>query len=128
MYEVTVTDHISASHHLRGYRGKCENVHGHNYRVEATASATALDERGLAIDFGDLRGRLRRVVERFDHRDLNALPAFADCNPSSENLARILFQQLAAELTDLDVRLDSIRVWETEGNFITYRPEADERV
>jgi 6-pyruvoyltetrahydropterin/6-carboxytetrahydropterin synthase len=123
MYEVTVTTSISASHHLRGYQGKCENVHGHNYKVEATARAERLDTMGLAVDFGILRGHLKQVAEHLDHRDLNQLAEFADCNPSSENLARVIFDQLSARLAGLPVRLIQLRVWETEGNFVTYRPE-----
>jgi len=122
MYEVTVSETISASHHLRGYRGKCENVHGHNYRVEATARADGLDTTGLSLDFGVLRGHLREVAARFDHRDLNACDEFAGCNPSSENLARAFYELLAARLAGLPVRLHEVRVWETEGSSVAYRP------
>lgn len=125
MYEVTVTATISASHHLRGYRGKCENVHGHNYKVEATVRAGQLDQTGLALDFGVLRGHLKEVSERLDHRDLNQLEEFRDCNPSSENLARVIFEKLAESLRGLPVELRHVRVWETEGSCVTYRPSAD---
>lgn len=122
MYEVTVTTSLSASHHLRGYQGKCENVHGHNYRIQATAIGDDLDGTGLALDFGILKGHLEAVADRFDHRDLNGCEEFADLNPSSENLARVIFDGLTARLEGQPVRLASVRVWETEGNSVTYRP------
>lgn len=122
VYEVTVTTNVSASHHLRGYKGKCENVHGHNYKVQATVEGDDLDGTGLALDFGILKGHLKLVADRFDHQDLNSCEEFHQLNPSSENLARVIFDQLTAQLGDLPVRLTSVRVWETEGNSVAYRP------
>ena len=121
MYEVTVSATISASHHLRGYSGKCENVHGHNYKVEATIRADDLDGIGLALDFGILRQRLNAVADRFDHRDLNETEEFADLNPSSENLARVIYHLLAESIADLPVAMHQIRLQETEGSFVTFR-------
>jgi 6-pyruvoyltetrahydropterin/6-carboxytetrahydropterin synthase len=120
MYEVTVETVISASHHLRGYQGKCERVHGHNWKIEATASAAGLDETGLAMDFGLLRRKLQAAVADMDHADLNALPEFAEHNPSSENLARVVFQRLAMALAGARARVVRVRVWETEGSVATY--------
>jgi len=122
VYEVTVTANLSASHHLRGYKGKCENVHGHNYKVQATVVGDELDGTGLALDFGVLKGCLKQVTERFDHGDLNACEEFAALNPSSENLARVIYDALTGLLEDQPVRLASVCVWETEGNSVTYRP------
>ncbi len=121
MYEVTVTTTISASHHLRGYRGKCENVHGHNYKVEATVRADDLDGIGLALDFGVLRQRLNAVADRFDHCDLNETEEFADLNPSSENLTRVIYHLLAESIADLPVAIHQVRIRETEGAFVTFR-------
>jgi 6-pyruvoyltetrahydropterin/6-carboxytetrahydropterin synthase len=121
MFEVTVHTTISASHHLRGYQGKCERIHGHNWKIEATAGAEALDGLGMAIDFGVLREHLRAVTEPLDHSDLNGLPEFSSCNPSSENLARLVFERLAARLQGAPVRLVRVRVWETEGSVASYR-------
>ncbi len=129
MYDVTVTDTISASHHLRGYQGKCENIHGHNYKVEVTVRATTLDDTGLAIDFGILKGILRQVVEKFDHKDLNSCEEFLEINPSSENIARIIFsliqEKISALRHDNTVKLHKVRVWETDGNLVTYRPDSE---
>jgi 6-pyruvoyltetrahydropterin/6-carboxytetrahydropterin synthase len=120
MYEVTVHASISASHHLRGYQGKCEQVHGHNWKVEATVGGEQLDPIGLAIDFGVLRDTLKQAVEDLDHVDLNTLPVFADCNPSSENLARLVFERLGERLRGARVRVVRVRVWETEGSVAEY--------
>ena len=122
MYEATVTAWIAASHHLRGYQGKCETPHGHNYKVEATVGRPDLDSTGLSIDFGILRKHLHTITEAFDHTDLNGLPEFAEQNPSSENLARTIYEKLAISLKDLPVQLVTVRVSETDGSFVTYRP------
>ncbi len=120
MYEISVESTISASHHLRGYQGKCEKVHGHNWRVEACVSSELLDETGLVMDFGDLRRALNQSLEDFDHADLNAQPVFADCNPSSENMARIVFERLARIVDNESLKLTRVRVWETEGSCASY--------
>jgi len=121
-YEITVTTSVAASHRLRGYRGKCEQLHGHNYRVEATVATAKLDAIGLAVDFKVLKERLHRVVDRFDHTDLNACAEFCEVNPSSENMARVICEGLQAATDDLGVRVARVRVYETEGNCATYIP------
>jgi 6-pyruvoyltetrahydropterin/6-carboxytetrahydropterin synthase len=121
MYEVTVTANISASHHLRGYQGKCENVHGHNYRVQATVRTEKLNEIGLALDFGDLRKELKSIAEHFDHHDLNQTPEFSEINPSSENISRVIFDLMAQKIDRPGLSVYQVRVWETEGSFVTYR-------
>ena len=120
MYEISVESVISASHRLNGYKGKCENLHGHNWRVEATVAAEELDATGLVMDFGDLRKALHQAVDDFDHADLNEQPAFAQCNPSSENLSRIVFDRLAKSLDGDRVSVVRVRVWETEGSCASY--------
>lgn len=120
MYEVTVQTTIASAHHLRGYEGKCENVHGHNYRVEATVHAAGLDRLGLAIDFKQLQRLLGEAAGCFDHRDLNQCQEFAEENPSSENLARVIFNRLRAEVEGLPVRLVKVRVWESGGSSVAY--------
>ncbi|HOX43343.1 MAG TPA: 6-carboxytetrahydropterin synthase [Myxococcota bacterium] len=120
MYEVTVDTVISASHHLRGYQGKCERVHGHNWKIEATAAAADLDPTGLAIDFGLLRKRLVAAAADLDHADLNEVADFRECNPSSENLARVIYRRLQHSLAGERARVVRVRVWETEGSVATY--------
>lgn len=121
MYEVTATLVISAAHHLRGYRGKCENVHGHNYKIEATVSAGELDGTGLALDFKVLKEHLQKVAGKFDHSDLNRHEEFGQVNPSSENLARVVFTGLKESMRELAVQVVRVSVWESEGSYVTYR-------
>ncbi len=120
MYEVTVTMVVSASHHLRGYQGSCENVHGHNYKIQATVGAEELDETGLALDFRQLRTYLAKVAGKYDHSDLNQHPEFAEINPSSENMARIIYHGLDGCLRDHSEQVLRVSVWESEGSFVTY--------
>ena len=124
MYELTVTASLAAAHHLRGYQGKCEKVHGHNYRVEATVAASSLDKTGLAMDFHDLKRHLKAVVERFDHTDLNEAAEFQAINPSCEILSRVLYQDLARALQGTEVRVLRVRVWETDTSCVTYHEES----
>jgi 6-pyruvoyltetrahydropterin/6-carboxytetrahydropterin synthase len=120
MYEVTAALVISASHHLRGYQGKCENVHGHNYRIEATVAAGELDGTGLAVDFKVLKEHLHKVAGKFDHTDLNRHGEFQRVNPSSENLARVVFSGLKESMRGLPVKVVRVSVWESEGSYVTY--------
>lgn len=120
MYEVSVKASFSAAHRLRGYQGRCENLHGHNYQVEVTAAAEQLDDCGLAVDFGMLKRLLGQVLDKFDHRDLNELPEFSRDNPSAENIARVIFEKLAADWSLPRARLVSVSVWESENSRATY--------
>ena len=123
MYEITVTTVISASHHLRGYEGMCENVHGHNYRVEASVKADNLNEQGLALDFKELKKHLREIAQDYDHHDLNQLEDFLTINPSSENIARVIYRRLAQRINQTGISMHKVRVYETEGSCITYRED-----
>ena len=120
MYEVTVSTTISASHHLINYQGKCENVHGHNYKIEATVKTDQLDDVGLALDFGILKEHLRSLTDRFDHTDLNQAEDFSKQNPSSENLARVIFNELKKSLEANAVEVVCVKVWESEGSCVSY--------
>lgn len=119
MYEVTVETTFSAAHALVGYKGKCESLHGHNYRVAATVRASELDPLGLAMDFSELRRLLAEVVEPFDHADLGRLEAFSGQNPSAENMARVIYRGLRARLPE-GLGLARVTVWETEGSSASY--------
>lgn len=122
MYQVSVEQDFDAAHFLRGYRGKCEALHGHRFRVVVTVEAAALDEIGLAYDFTELKQRLREILSRFDHTCLNDIPPFDEKNPSSENIASSIYQELAARLLGVPVKLSAIEVWESPHNRIVYRP------
>ena len=122
-YTVSVEQDFDAAHYLRGYRGKCEAMHGHRFRVAVTVRASALDEIGLAYDFTELKQHLRDILARFDHTCLNDVPPFDEINPSSENIAATIYQELKARLESAPVQLTAIEVWESPQNHITYCPD-----
>ena len=98
MYEITVDAGFSSGHYLRNYKGKCENPHGHNYKVRVTLAGTTLDEAGLLLDFKLLKHVLRPVIERIDHQMLNDLEPFTVLNPSAENLAKYFYDETRDQL------------------------------
>lgn len=123
MFDVFIKTHFSAGHHLRNYPGNCEKPHGHNWNVKVTVRATELDELGMGIDFRTVKNAVNTVMNDLDHCDLNNHPAFLDKNPSSENLARYIFQQLTPVLSSERYRLYSVTVGETENTGVTYRAD-----
>lgn len=122
MFEVSVDHTFAAGHALRNYRGRCENVHGHNYRVRVTVSGDQLDSAGLLLDFVDMRTAIKAVVDRLDHQFLNDLPPFDRINPSAENLAKFLCDEVILLIRDQRLRIQSVTVWETDLTSATYRP------
>ena len=118
MYEVRVKRHFDAAHALRGYKGKCETTHGHRYEVVVCLEADALDEMGLAYDFTELKRVLDSVIERFDHSYLNEMSPFDEKNPSSENVARVVYEELEGSIEG--ARLGSVEVWESPDAWVTY--------
>jgi 6-pyruvoyltetrahydropterin/6-carboxytetrahydropterin synthase len=121
MFEISVEETFAAGHALRGYRGKCENVHGHNYRVQLTIEGAELDSIGLLIDFVEVKKLIRGVVEYLDHRFINDLPPFDALNPSAENLAKYFYDEVSAGLK-AGARLGRVTIWETDITSATYRP------
>ena len=123
MFEVSVEQTFAAGHALRNCHGKCENVHGHNYRVQITVAGQSLDENGLLVDFLELKGLMARVVDYLDHRFINDLPPFDVLNPSAENLAKYFHDEVSGGLnSQLPVRISEVRVWETDTSLAVYRP------
>ena len=121
LFRVKVEEEFSASHQLRNYGGRCEEMHGHNFRVLAEVEGTELDaDTGLLIDFKQLRGSLRRILQELDHRHLNEVPAFREVNPSSENLARHIYLSLERALSGSAVRLREVSVMEKQGSQATF--------
>ena len=118
MYEVRVKRHFDAAHALRGYKGKCETTHGHRYEVVVCLESDALDEMGLAYDFTELKQVLDSVIERFDHSYLNEMPPFDEKNPSSENVARVVYEEMEGSIEG--ARLGSVEVWESPDAWVTY--------
>lgn len=122
MYISSITATFAAAHFLRNYGGKCENLHGHNWRVEVQAECLELDEAGMGLDFTLLRRETAKVLSGLDHTVLNETPAFSEENPSSENIARHVFTELDRILTGERVRIRKVRVWESDSSWAEYRP------
>ena len=121
-----IEEEFSGAHRLRGYRGKCENLHGHNWKVAVFLRGEKLDRAGLLLDFHTLRERLDRVLQTLDHKNLNTLPFFRKHNPSSENLARYIFLSLERILPEKVVRLDRVTIWENQRQCATYYRKEEE--
>lgn len=116
MYKVKVEACFSSAHNLRGYKGKCEELHGHNWKVELTAGADELDRAGMVLDFKYLKKRLNAVLEELDHKYLNRLPYFKKVNPTSENIAQFIYDSLKRSIP----QLLSVTVWENDSSCATY--------
>ena len=121
MYTVRVEEWFSAAHFLARYHGKCERLHGHNYKVRATASGPDLDEGGMLLDFSILRRTLRDITEGLDHTSLNDHPAFRDGAPSAERIAKFIYDRMQAESPQ--ARITLVEVFETERSRATYSPD-----
>jgi len=120
-FEVMIERHFSSAHQLRGYKGKCENLHGHNYKIEIYARGRELDNIGLLVDFGDLKAAADEVVQYLDHRNINELKPFdEELNPSAENLARYILEHIAARVGDERVQVYKVRCFETPTSVATY--------
>ena len=122
MFEVTVEEKFAAGHALRNYKGKCENVHGHNYRVQVTLEGEELDATGLLVDFVELKKVLNRIIDTMDHQFLNEVPPFTELNPSAENMAKYIFDELERGLGgEVPGRVSMVKLWETDYCSATYR-------
>lgn len=120
MYELKVVTQFAAAHRLNNFYGKCEALHGHNWKVEIFVTADSLDEAGLVLDFGKIKSQARELLDEVDHTFLNELPAFQNQNPSSENLARYLFERLSSALNDQRVQVTRVAVWESDHTSAAY--------
>ena len=120
MYEVSVRQHFDAAHYLRGYGGRCEELHGHRFEVVVSVESDRLNEVGIAFDFTDLKKQLGRILERFDHVCLNDVAPFDSLNPSSENIAMTIYQELSANLGGFT--LSRVEVWESPESRAAYVP------
>ena len=125
MFEVSVEHTFAAGHALRNYRGKCENVHGHNYRVQVTLRGETLDATGMLADFVELKRILRAISEPLDHVFINDLPPFTELNPTAENMAWYFCEKLQEQLSQANpVEVAEVKVWETDIQSATYRPSS----
>jgi len=123
MFEITVEQTFAAGHALRNYKGKCENVHGHNYRVRVTIAGEQLDDAGLLVDFVDVKRMMGGAIEYLDHRFINDLPPFDEINPSAENIAKYFYDRLSTSMKNgAPVRISEVQIWETDTSSAVYRP------
>jgi 6-pyruvoyltetrahydropterin/6-carboxytetrahydropterin synthase len=120
MYEVTTEASFSGAHKLHDYNGPCENLHGHNWLVKAAVRCDKLDSVGIGIDFKVLKSALRETLEAFDHKDLNDVFDPLHLNPSSENIAKYVFEKLEEKLVNPEVTVHRVEVFETPGNSASY--------
>ncbi len=120
MYELVLKTHFAAAHNLREYHGNCERLHGHNWHIEVRLVGRKLNRLGMLIDFRDAKRLLKQVTDRLDHNYLNEVPPFDRTNPTTENIARFIFDELAKTLPK-GVRPASVTSWESQGCGVTYR-------
>ena len=121
MFEVTIIKTFSAAHLLAEIGGKCEELHGHNFKVEVTVGADALNEEGILIDFRIVKKWLKDILDRLDHQHLNELPFFRGINPSSENIARYIFTAIKPMAHSQGVKILIVKVWESDTASVTYK-------
>jgi len=122
MYQLFVEEHFDAAHYLPNYHGKCENLHGHRFKVVARLEVAKLDETGLAYDFAQLKQHLREVLARFDHTCLNDVPPLDKIGPSSENIAATIYDALQTRFAGSPVKLVNVEVWESPTTGVAYSP------
>jgi len=114
MYQLKIHTYFASAHNLRNYQGECENLHGHNWKVEVAVDACFLDRAGLGIDFKVLKTETNNLLKTLDHKYLNELQPFLDVSPSSENIARYIYQELSRRLNDGNIRVKCVTVWESD--------------
>lgn len=119
MWNISVETYFSAAHQLKGYPGDCSDIHGHNFRVKATVEAAKIESLGFGIDFKKLKKLINKVVKKLDHKNLNKLPQFKKDNPTAENIARFIYQDLSCQLKK-NIKLKQVQVWESTANSVTY--------
>jgi len=122
MYELKIITNFSAAHQLKEFEGACEDLHGHNWKIEVCVTSGSLHEAGVVIDFRTLKKHVNQIMESLDHKFLNELDPFKDQNPSSENIARYVAEQLAILLQDPEIKVSRVTAWESETASATYHP------
>ena len=123
MYQISVEQHFDAAHFLRGYQGKCEALHGHRFRVVVKIKASGVDDIGIAYDFTVLKQHLEDILSRLDHTCLNDVPPFDKINPSSENIASTIYNELRSKLAGAPVSISGVEVWESPQGGVAYSPD-----
>lgn len=123
MFELKILSHFAAAHQLTMVAKKCENLHGHNWKVEVCVTGERLNDAGVLVDFGILKGHVRDVMSRLDHRFLNELPYFENMAPSSENLAVYIAESLQELIDEPGVAVSRVTTWESDDACATYTPQ-----
>ena len=118
MFEVTVRSDFGSAHNLRGYKGKCEDLHGHNWKVSVSACSETLDGLGMVVDFKELKEILEKVIFDLDHKYLNEIKPFDEINPTSENIAKYIFDSIVKQKNS--ICLKEVIVWETDSSCAKY--------
>jgi len=116
MYNIKIEANFSSAHNLRAYKGQCEELHGHNWKIEVVVSKDKLDKIGMVLDFKDLKMELNKVLKKLDHKYLNRIPYFKKINPTSENIAKYIYDSLKSGV----LSLRSVTVWENNSSSATY--------
>ncbi|MCG6982493.1 MAG: 6-carboxytetrahydropterin synthase QueD [Deltaproteobacteria bacterium] len=124
MYELKIITEFSAAHNLRNFRGKCEALHGHNWKVEVVLSGKDLDDSGVVLDFAEVKAATGEIMSEIDHRYLNDLPFFMENNPSSENIARYIFHRLREKMDNDRIRIRRVTAWESQDACASYLGES----
>lgn len=124
MYELKIITEFSAAHNLRNFRGKCEALHGHNWKVEVVLSGKDLDDSGVVLDFAEVKAATGEIISEIDHRYLNDLPFFMENNPSSENIARYIFHRLQEKIDNDRIRIRRVTAWESQDACASYLGES----
>jgi len=120
MFRLKICTSFASAHNLKNYQGECENLHGHNWKVEVSVTAKELDKSGLGIDFKILKAETNTLLKTLDHKYLNELQPFLDLSPSSENIARYLFQELSFRLNNDNIKVDCVTVCESDAACASY--------
>jgi len=123
MFDVKVTGSFNAAHNLRGYKGKCEKLHGHNWKVEVCISSRGLNKIGIVEDFSVIKNKLGKVTERLDHSYINDLSYFKKVNPTSENISKYIYDLLRKDVEVKGAWLSYVAVWETENSCAVYKED-----
>lgn len=118
MFELSIKSHIAAAHYLRGYEGPCKELHGHTWKIEVTLQSETLNEIGLVVDFKDVKCKLEKFLKPLDHVCLNDLEFFKVNNPSTENIAKYIFENFGREVVPLKIK--QVQVWESDNASVTY--------
>ena len=120
MYELKIKADFSAAHNLRGYKGVCEDLHGHNWHIEVYVQSSVLNNIGLLLDFKDLKGYTNEVLDTLDHKYLNDLESFKEINPSSENIAKYIYDELTGKVNTEDIKITKVTVYESKSSSASF--------